>query len=195
VVTLDLLDWRRATTAMYAAARAEPDPALAWSRWRRERDRLFAEHPESPLPDRAGFTGLPYLPYNPALRFVAAVLPAPPERLSVATSDGVLPLDRIGRLDLPPGPLDVWWIAGYGGGLFLPFADASNADTTYGGGRYLLDTVKGADLGGGADQLVVDFNFAYHPSCRYNPRWSCPLAPAGNRLPVRIAAGEQLHAG
>jgi uncharacterized protein len=190
---LELLGWRRETAAMYAAARAEADPAAAWREWRRRRDQLFAEHPQSPVEDRAAFRGLPYSPYAPELRFIGTVQPADAARLDVATSDGVVPLRRIGRLDLPVGSLDLWWIAGYGGGLFLPFADATNTDTTYGGGRYLLDTIKGADLGGDGDRLVVDFNFAY-PSCRYSPRWSCPLAPAGNRLPVRIDAGELLEA-
>ena len=41
---------------------------------------------------------------------------------------------------------------------------------------------------------VVDFNLAYHPSCVYDPRFSCPLTPAENRLPVRIEAGERLAA-
>jgi uncharacterized protein (DUF1684 family) len=191
-MSLELLDWRRATAAMYAAARAEADPRVAWHSWRQRRDRLFAEHPQSPVEERIGFTGLPYWPYAPDLRFVAAVLPARPARLDVATSDGVVPLERVGRLDLPVGSLDLWWIASYGGGLFLPFGDATNGKETYGGGRYLLDTIKGADLGGVGDRLVVDFNFAYHPSCRYSPRWSCPLAPQGNRLPVRIEAGELL---
>lgn len=190
---LDLLGWRRATAELYAAVRAAADPAAAWRQWRRRRDELFAGHPQSPIEDRAGFTGLPYFEYAPQLRFTATVAPAPPAHLDVGTSDGTVPLDRIGRLDLPVGSLDLWWIAGYGGGLFLPFADATNRDTTYGGGRYLLDTIKGADLGGAAGRLVVDFNFAYHPSCRYSPRWSCPLAPAGNRLTGRIEAGELLQ--
>jgi hypothetical protein len=194
-MSVELLSWRRATLAMYAEARAAPEPASGWAEWRRRRDRLFAGHSQSPIEDRVGFTGLPYRPYAPELRFLATVRPAPPARLDVATSDGVLPLDRIGRVDLPVGSLDVWWIGGYGGGLFLPFADPTNGQTSYGGGRYLLDTVKGADLGGDGDRLVVDFNFGYHPSCRYSPRWSCPLAPEGNRLAVPIHAGEQLHAG
>jgi uncharacterized protein (DUF1684 family) len=84
----------------------------------------------------------------------------------------------------------VYWIAGYGGGLFLPFRDATNASTTYGGGRYLYDTIKGADLGAGNDELVLDFNYAYHPSCCYNPRWVCPLAPPQNRLSFAVEAGE-----
>jgi len=77
-------------------------------------------------------------------------------------------------------------------GLFLPFGDTTNGTTTYGGGRYLLDTAKGADLGGDDGGLVLDFNFAYNPSCAYDPRWVCPLAPPGNRLPVGVEAGERV---
>jgi uncharacterized protein (DUF1684 family) len=90
--------------------------------------------------------------------------------------------------------LAVYWLEGYGGGLFLPFRDALAGDATYGGGRYLLDTVKGADLGAGPDgRLVLDFNYAYNPSCAYDPRWSCPLAPAENRLAVPVEAGERMR--
>ena len=84
---------------------------------------------------------------------------------------------------------------GYAGGLFLPFLDATSGDETYGAGRYLLDTAKGADLGGdpAGGTLVVDLNFAYHPSCAFDPRWACPLAPPGNRLALRVEAGERLR--
>ena len=54
----------------------------------------------------------------------------------------------------------------------------------------MLDTIKGADLGGEDGWLVVDFNFAYNPSCAYDPRWVCPLAPPGNVVDVPIGAGE-----
>jgi uncharacterized protein (DUF1684 family) len=85
-------------------------------------------------------------------------------------------------------------MAGYAGGLFLPFRDATNGTETYGAGRYLLDTAKSADLGGGSEpgSLVLDFNFAFHPSCAFDPKWSCPLAPPENRVDVRIEAGERL---
>ena len=59
-------------------------------------------------------------------------------------------------------------------------------------GRYLFDTVKGADLGQQDGRLVVDFNFAYQPSCAYDPRWTCPLTPPANRLRVPIRAGERV---
>jgi uncharacterized protein (DUF1684 family) len=90
-----------------------------------------------------------------------------------------------------PRTLDVYWLEGYGGGLFLPFADATSGSETYGAGRYLLDTVKGADLGSSEEELVLDFNFAYNPSCAYDPQWVCPLAPAANRLGVPVRTGER----
>ncbi len=102
---------------------------------------------------------------------------------------------RVGLVRLPEpvaGTLDLWSFEQYGGGLFLPLKDATAGDTSYGAGRYLLDTAKGADLGGSDGRLVVDLNFAYHPSCRYDDRWQCPLAPPGNVLSAAVRAGERL---
>jgi uncharacterized protein (DUF1684 family) len=198
-VTLTLLDWRRRVAVLYAAARAAGDPEVGWRTWRDGRDELFATHPDSPLaaPARSDFRGLPFAPYDPALRFEPTLDAAAPQRLELPTADdGVVPLHRIGTVALGDlGRLDVWWLGGYGGGVFLPLRDGSAGRTTYGGGRYLLDTIKGADLGGDGQRLVVDLNFAYHPSCTYDSRWSCPLAPEGNRIPAAVDAGEQLPPG
>jgi hypothetical protein len=199
-VTLSLLQWRRRVGGLYAAARAATDPEAGWRTWRDGRDELFASAPDSPLDEqaRAAFTGVPYAPYDPAQRFTVPLRSGlPAVRLELPTAaDGVVPLDRIGRVELPGvGVLDVWWLGGYGGGVFLPLRDGSAGTGTYGGGRYLLDTVKGADLGGDDGHLVVDLNFAYHPSCTYDPRWSCPLAPEGNRVDTVVAAGERLPEG
>lgn len=199
-MSLTLLDWRREVAWLYADVRAEPDPGVAWRGWRAGRDRLFAEHPESPLDaeHRRDFGGLPFPAYDPALRFTAVLdTDVDPERREVPTAaDGVVPFTRIGRVDLGDlGRLDVWWLESYGGGIFVPLHDGSAGTTTYGGGRYLLDSVKNADLGGTGGLLVIDLNFAYHPSCAYDPRWSCPLAPEGNRLAAAVAAGEQLPPG
>lgn len=178
---LSLLGWRRAIHEAYAAARAAPEPQQGWQRWRAARDRLFAEHPQSPLDDVSRFTGLPFAPYDERLRFTVPVRDADPVRIDVATSDGTVPLERVGRVDLPVGSLDVWWLAGYGGGLFLPFADRTNGGSTYGGGRYLLDTVKGADLGQQGDDLIVDLT---SPTTR-----PAATAPAGRvRSPRRATA-------
>jgi uncharacterized protein (DUF1684 family) len=192
---LDLLDYRRRVIAMYAEVRAlrERDPRVAHQHWRAARDELFRSHPESALPPegRAAFRGLPYRDYDPAFVFTAPVRPLPHEQYDVDTSTGsVIPFVRFGAVDLPVGTLEVLWLDEYSGGVFLPFRDATSGKTTYGGGRYLLDTAKGADLGSTGDALILDFNFAYHPSCVYDPKWVCPLAPLANRLAVAIEAGE-----
>ncbi|MDQ1627934.1 MAG: uncharacterized protein QOI54_1678 [Actinomycetota bacterium] len=201
-MSLSLLDWRRRVGALYAEVRAATDPADGHRLWRRGRDELFAGHPQTPLlpPDRAVFTGLPYAPYDPALRFTVEVDPdVAPQRMQVQTgTDGVVPFQRIGVAHLDGlGDLDVWWLATYGGGVFLPLKDATAGTATYGGGRYVLDTAKGADLGGGVlgSSLVVDLNFAYNPSCAYDPAWACPLAPAGNTLAAPVWGGELYGSG
>ena len=190
---LSLLDWRRRVVALYSAVRAASTPAEGHELWRSGRDELFATHPDSPILSRATFTGLPVAPYDPAWRFEVEVVPAEPARIEVETgTDGVVPFERAGVVTLDGvGTLDVWWVASYGGGVFVPVRDASAGKGTYGGGRYVLDTVKGADLGGSGGRLVVDLNFAYNPSCAYDPAWACPLAPPGNVVPVAVPVGEQ----
>jgi uncharacterized protein len=194
-MSLTLLDWRRRVARLYAEVRAEPDAAAAHEHWRRARDELLRTHPESPVPQaqRASYPGAPVAPYDPALRFEVTVdTGVPHKRMEAATgTDGTVRFDRIGCAHLPGGgDLDVWWLAAYGGGLFVPVKDASAGSASYGGGRYLLDTVKGADLGGGEGRLILDFNFAYNPSCAYDPGWACPLAPPGNTLARPLLAGE-----
>jgi uncharacterized protein len=190
-----LLDWRRQVAAMYAAVRANPDPAAAHLEWQRARNDLLANHPESPIPvaDRSAFTGVPVAPYEPRLRFTAPVdASGESVRIEVTTgTDGVVPFERAGVVHLPGvGDLDVWWLASYGGGVFVPIRDTRTDGATYPGGRYVIDTAKGADLGGDGGTLVVDLNFAYNPSCAYDPAWACPLAPPGNVVPVAVTAGE-----
>ena len=194
-MSLTLLDWRRRMARLYAEVRSEPDPAAAHEHWRRTRDELLRTHPDSPVPQprRATYPGAPVAPYDPRLRFDAAVdTDVPPRHMEVATgTDGTARFDRIGRAHLPgTGDLDVWWLASYGGGVFVPVKDGTAGTATYGGGRYLIDTAKGADLGGGDGRLILDFNFAYNPSCAYDPAWACPLAPPGNTLERPLLAGE-----
>jgi uncharacterized protein (DUF1684 family) len=194
---LELAHWRREVAELYARVRAAADPAEGHLLWRQGRDALFREHPQSPLEegDPLRGTGLPYWPYDPALRWEAPLLPARrPQELAVQTSDGTIRMSLIGRV-LLPAPLGaevaVWWLDQYGGGLFLPLRDGTAGRGSYGAGRYLLDTAKGADLGGPSGTLVLDLNFLYHPSCRYSARWSCPLAPEGNRIDAPVEAGER----
>jgi uncharacterized protein (DUF1684 family) len=195
---LAVADWRQRTHEEYREARATPDARTAWTRWRARRDELFRSHPSSPLlpEDRAGFAGLAFPEYDPAWRFEAEVEEAEPAHLDVPTgTDGVVPFDRIGVVRLGDlGTLDVWWLGSYGGGLFVPVKDATAGKPggTYGGGRYLIDTVKGADLGLSGGSIVLDLNFAYNPSCAYDPEWACPLAPSGNTLHLDVPVGERV---
>lgn len=193
---VELADWRRHVAELYAAVRHAPDPASGHATWREGRDALFRTHPQSPLAadDPLRGSGLPVWPYDPALRIEAPLRPTAPDRLEIDTgADGTTTMERVGVLELPGlGTLDAWWLAQYGGGLFVPLRDGTAGAETYGGGRYVLDTAKGADLGGRDGRVVVDLNFAYHPSCRYDPAWTCPLAPAGNRLDAPVRAGERL---
>jgi uncharacterized protein (DUF1684 family) len=210
VTALETADWRQRVFGIYAQAReqAVDDIVGAHALWRRARDELFATHPATPLlpEDRPGFGGLPVADYDPAWRFTAEIeAPADddprPRHFEFATgTDGVVPFELLGIARIPGvGELDIWRLASYGGGLFLPVKDglAGKPGGTYGGGRYLLDTIKGANLndalqrGSGASaHLVLDFNFAYNPSCAYDPAWACPLAQPGNTVAVQIPVGE-----
>ncbi len=192
---MSVLDWRRRVASLYEQVRAAGDPRQAHQIWRAGRDRLLGGHAASPVPAerRAGFPGVPVAAYDPSLRFVTEVdTAAAPARVEMATgTDGVAVFDRVGVVHLPGvGDLDVWWLASYGGGIFVPVRDTRTDGATYPGGRYLIDTVKGVDLGGGDGHLVVDLNFAYNPSCAYDAAWACPLAPPGNTVPVPVNAGE-----
>jgi uncharacterized protein (DUF1684 family) len=216
---LDLYDYRRRVARIYrereAALRAGEDEQKTWERWRAGRDALFARHPQSALSleERQRFSGLRYFPYNPALRLEATLEPETVEEEQTLEASGahVMRFRRAGlaRFTLEGTPLQlvVYWIDVYGGGLFLPFRDETCGRESYGGGRYLFDTVKGSDfvaletdagdaakaareMGYNGGRILLDFNYAYNPSCAYDARWVCPLAPNENRLPVAIRAGE-----
>jgi uncharacterized protein (DUF1684 family) len=207
---LDLADWRRTVAEMYAAWRhdSDADPEAATQRLRTAKNDLFRSHPQTPLKpeDRARFGGLSYFPYDAAFRMSALVEPAAPPApnqlgLAMQLPASVTPEFKfrlIGRAHLS-GPLagaslPIYWMEGYAGGLFVPFRDATSGAETYGAGRYLLDTVKGADMGGDwtRNELMLDFNTAYHPSCTYDPKWNCPLAPLDSRLTLPVRVGERL---
>ena len=196
---LDLLDYRRQISALYAAVRDGGSCENTHQLWRDARDELFSRHPQSALgtEQKKAFAGLNYFPYDSAYDVLGEFqATASGKSLTVMLGgDGetrLLPIGRV-RFALPAGvaALTAYWIEGYGGGLFIPFGDASNGATTYGGGRYLYDSIKGADLGERDGKLVMNFNYAYYPSCAYNARWTCPLPPAENQLSFAIPAGEK----
>lgn len=205
---LDLADWRRRAWALYEPVRMLGPTAditaqaATLDAFRAGRDALFRDHPQTPLPGktRAAFAGLAYYPFEPAFRFVCDLVPdrgAEPTTLP-ASHASPLRFRVLGHVlvPLPGGParLSVYWLADYAGGIFLPFRDATCGAETYAAGRYLWDSAKGADLGVHDGRIVVDFNYAYNPSCAYDARWACPLAPPENRISIPIRAGEMAFA-
>ena len=100
---LELVGWRRMVGELYAAVRAEDDMQRGHALWRHGRDELFRSHPQSPLlpGDPLRMTGLPYWPYDPRLRFDVALLQADEDvSLSLPTSEGAIPMTRLGRVHL-----------------------------------------------------------------------------------------------
>jgi uncharacterized protein (DUF1684 family) len=198
---LSLARWRRTMAELYADVRAaSADPERASNTFRAARDRLFREYEDSPIPyvHRSHWRGASWFAYDARWRINGVVKPlANRSTFEMAlAADGVTRFTRVARVEFVVSgigyALALYWLEGYGGGLWLPFGDSTNGTSTYGGGRYLYDTIKGADLGASTTELVLDFNFAYNPSCTYDERWSCPLPPAENRLPLEIAAGERV---
>jgi hypothetical protein len=166
--------------------------------YRADKDAYFRRGDGSPIPaaERASFTGLPYFPVDESLRFEGRTLEpytgSEPVQFQIPTSDGQLrAAERAGVLrferDGTTHTLTGYTFAGGGSeSVFVPFLDMTSGAETYGAGRYL-------DLSPEHDgTYALDFNLAYHPSCVYDPKYSCPLTPAENRLPIRIEAGERL---
>ncbi|MCA4132120.1 DUF1684 domain-containing protein [Arthrobacter sp. M4] len=200
---VDIADWRLRNFAIYETVRrlAAEDPAEAHGFWRAERDAIFGTHPASALTPaaKASFRGLRTAEYDPSYRFRSVLQPeGAGQEMNVHTgTDGVVPFRRLGTFQLPGlGKLAAWRLLGYGGGIFVPFRDATAGKPggSYGAGRYLIDTIKGSFLGlhgiGDSAEFILDFNFAYNPSCAYNEAWACPLAGPDNRLAVEVPVGE-----
>ena len=197
---LDLLDYRRTVSELYAKVREQDANESIYPTWCEKRNTLFRIHSQSALDDeqKAKFTGLVYYDYDPAYDVVGDFNSdvEPKEYHIDVGDDGEIHTKQIGNVTftLPTGTgtLSVFWIMGYGGGIFIPFGDTTNKITTYGAGRYLLDTIKGADLGIREGKLVMNFNYAYNPSCSYNYRWVCPLAPPESKVDFEIPVGEKV---
>lgn len=194
---LALLDWRRRVFELYRRVREAPASESAWASWRDGRDELLRTHASSPIPraERGTYVNTPFFAYDPAARVSAVMSDAPHQAREIGGSHATFGATRfaVARFEIQGAldTLEIFWLEGYAGGLFVPFRDTTSGAASYGAGRYLLDTVKGADLGSDTGGLVLDFNFAYNPSCSYDPRWSCPLAPPENRLEIAIEAGER----
>lgn len=170
----------------------------AVNEFRADKDAFFSSAPNSPIPvaEREAFSGLPYYPVDESLRFDELTLDPytgdEPVRFEIPTSDGrTRPAERAGVFRFPVDGADQT-LTGYifeGGSaenVFVPFLDTTSGKETYGAGRY-LDIEREED-----GTYSIDFNLAYHPSCVYDAKFSCPLTPSENRLAVPIRAGERL---
>lgn len=164
----------------------------ALDEFRAEKDRFFGHHPSSPLTSRQrrDFQGLAYYPEDPALRLELPVERfREPQTVRMVTSTGdeatYRRWGRIGFTVVGQRAELTLYQDEERGELFLPFVDATGGMETYGAGRYL----EPQPLDNG--RVLADFNYAYNPYCAYNPRWSCPIPPAENRLQVPIRAGER----
>ncbi len=196
--TLSLVDYRRRVADIYNRVVEAGADQRSWETWRAARTELLLTHPESPVIDRGQFEGtLPYFDYDPSWAVVGTVEPLGGDEEPAKLAGGSSLFNQIGSVVFERAgerhSLGLFWLDAYGGGLLLPFRDKTNGSSTYGAGRYLLDGAKSADLGAqGPNELVLDFNFAYHPSCMWDPQWPCPLAPPASHLSVAVEAGEKM---
>jgi uncharacterized protein (DUF1684 family) len=160
--------------------------------YRAAKDQFFIEDDASPIPqrERDTFKGLAYYPPNAELTY--EVVPDVfdlPETVIMQTSDGEeRAFQRWARVEFLveglPAALTIYRDL-ESDHLFLPFQDTTSGRESYGAGRYL----EVPELEDG--KYLLDFNYAYHPFCAYNPYYSCPIPPPENRLSVPIRAGER----
>jgi len=208
---LDLYDFRVRVAELYqrrntALLTNGEDDATVLKRFRQERDGIFATHPQSALDEeqKRVFEGIPYFPFNPDMRFSVTVDTNVDHKQQevVMNASESMKMTTVGHLhftvERQEATLSLYWLDIYGGGFFLPFRDTTCPKESYGGGRYLFDTIKGSNFLSSSDehgrmQIVLDFNYAYNPSCAYNDAWTCPLALMENRLNVAIPAGEKKY--
>lgn len=195
-----LADYRRQTFKMYAAARNEAVPeSERCAVFRAKRDRLLKTHPHSPIPAdrRPVFVGLTYYDHNPGLRVAERLVYDPDRtRIQLAAASSHIAVRRLGwvkfKIDGVVCRLAVYWVEGYVGGILIPFQDLTSGTETHADGRYVWDSLKGADLGTSDSSLVLDFNYACHGRWAHDSRLSGALPPPENRLTVPIRAGERL---
>jgi len=166
--------------------------------FRARKDSVFKFADWSPLlpEDKKNFNGLKYYPVDPAFKFEGLIIKYDPMEKDtlMGTGGDLRPALKYGYFQFnykgKSYRLQVYKMLTENGSaeedLFLGFTDANSGSETYGGGRY-VNLIKT-----GEDTYIVDFNLAYNPYCVYNPRYSCAIPPAENRLPFPVTAGEKL---
>ncbi len=164
---------------------------------RAEKERMFRESSESPIPPskQGDLLPLSYFPVDSAYA-APAVLKLSEDRpvFDMPTSTGRMrKMERVGVLEftLKGGAQSLGAFVEAGTRrvtrLFVPFSDLTTGTETYAAGRYLdLDpTTTGI--------YEIDFNRAYNPYCAYNETYDCPYPPPSNRLKVPVRAGERMR--
>lgn len=166
---------------------------------RKEKDRLFKLHPQSPIPEnmRKDFKGLNYFQVNPDYKFLCRLNRYPnlsTVRMTTSTGEerdylkvGYIRFNIEGETQT----LQTYKAThehhheGERESLFIPFRDATSGKESYGAARYL--EIEKAEDG----FWLVDLNRAYNPYCAYSEYYSCPFPPRENWLEVEVSAGEK----
>lgn len=158
----------------------------------RESKNGFFKGSDSPLEAelRRDFVSLAYFPVDTRYRFSRKLdIVEQNDTLLMATSTGLTrKYVRAGAISFEidgKQKLTVFRSVGETEHYFLPFKDATNGRSTYGGGRYLDIEIDSSE------NVVLDFNYAYNPYCAYNDRYDCPIPPKENHLRIPIEAGEK----
>jgi uncharacterized protein (DUF1684 family) len=193
-----LADWRLQMQSLYAVLRAFDDHAEAWALWKARRNELLATHPCSPLSKakKMAFRGVKVFDYDPAWRFEVDITDDKGHmQFQDLGADGRVHFQQLGKTDgladALGKELSVYWILGYGGGLFIPFRDATAGGQTFRTGKILVNAVMGADLGlSKAGKLILDFNFSYHPCKVWDNALDYISVPDENHISCAVRAGE-----
>lgn len=162
--------------------------------FQREINDFFKDASVSPLKKRdlKNFRGLDFFTYDSTYLVTAKLTKTPKEKpfMMLTTTDMVVEYIKYGTVSFEllnnQYSLDIYKNLedpNERDNLFLPFLDDTNGNESYGGGRYInLDIPQ-------VDNLIIDFNSAFNPYCVYDEKYSCPIVPRDNYLPLEIKAG------
>jgi len=172
-------------------------PLLGETEFQKEQNAFFKDASTSPLKDkdRESFESLEFFEYDSTFLVVAELKRTPDteffnmktttDRVSKERIYGILTFKLNGEtynLNVYQGKENMQ-TEGFEDYLFLPFLDTTNGESSYGGGRYIDLRIPESD------SMEIDFNSAYNPYCVYNEKYSCPIVPRVNYLPIKIEAG------
>lgn len=187
--------------AVLASCTKEKRPILGETEYQKDQNAKFKDATSSPLTkkDRKVFRSLDFFDFDSTF-VVTAELNRSPEtkffnmetttdRLSKERVFGVLTFkifDKMHSLNIYQGEENMQ-TEGFEDYLFLPFLDDTNGEESYGGGRYIDLRIPESNT------IIIDFNEAYNPYCVYNEKFSCPIVPRVNYLPLEIKAGVKAY--